>query len=284
MDENHMPPGESSQGVGLPVTPQNQHTQAEVGEGSQLLPINLVDDSVPTPGQSQAPPIRRGRGRPRGSKNKKTLAAENATRQPQRRFPSPAPALGDERDSHQSWMGDAYVPSNYGDSPNRAIDTSQLGRENDLASPDPYESQAVTEFIKSYRNSVHLAREKNRQSATISRERIREEEQYELAKLIDSHTWSQAQEDELDASWESGLVKAAILRLPDRGTYLSSVFEISFHLCNMDPLSLLSMYHDFEFDNSGSDSFMHGRQMKRDPLWTPHFCNNLKRIMTNPLF
>ncbi|PNP77958.1 hypothetical protein FNYG_08684 [Fusarium nygamai] len=181
-------------------------------------------------------------------------------------------------------MGDEYVPSNYGDSPSRAIDTSQLGRENDLASPDPYESQAVADFIKSYRNSVHLAREKSRQSATTSRERIREEEQYELAKLIDSHTWSQVQEDELGASWESGLVKAAIQGLPDRGAYLSSVFETSFHLCHMDPLSLLSLYHDFEFDNSGSDSFMHAGQMKRNPLWTFHFCDKLKRIMTHPLF
>ncbi|KAF5578839.1 hypothetical protein FPANT_9849 [Fusarium pseudoanthophilum] len=253
MDENHPPPVESSQSVGLPVTPQNQYTEAEVGNGSQLLPIDLVNDSIPTtPDQAQAPPVRRGRGRPRGSKNKKTLAAENALRQPQRRFPSPAPApaLGDERDNHQSWMGDEYIPSDYGGSPYRAIDTTQLGRENDLALPDPCESQAVADFIKSYRNSVHLAREKNRQPATISRERIREEEQYELAKLIDSHTWSQAQEDELSASWESGLVKAAIQGLPDRGAYLSSVFEISFHLCNMEPLSLLSMYHDFEFDNS----------------------------------
>ncbi|KAF5533385.1 hypothetical protein FNAPI_12696 [Fusarium napiforme] len=259
MNENQPPPGESSQDAGLPVTPKSQHTQAEVGDGSQLLPIDLVNDSVSSPNQAQAPPIRRGRGRPRGSKNKKTLATESAPRQPQRRFPSPAPApaLGDERDCHQSWMGDAYAPSNYGDSPNRGIDTSQLGRENDLASPDPYESQALADFLKSYRNSVHLAREKNRQSATISRERMREEEQYKLAKLIDSHTWSQAQEDELDASWESGLVKAAILRLPDRGTCLSSVFETSFHLCNMDPLSLLSLYHNFEFDNSGSESFLH---------------------------
>ncbi|KAF5987441.1 hypothetical protein FCOIX_941 [Fusarium coicis] len=268
MDESYPPPGESSQGMELPVTPQNQHSNAEVGDGSQLLPIDLVNDSVSTPNQAQAPPQRRGRGRPRGSKNKKTLAAENAPRQSQRRFPSPAPALGNERDNHQSWMGYEYIPGDYGGSPYRAIDRSQLGRENDLASPGPYESQVVADFIKSYRNSVHLAREGNRQSATISRERIREEEQYEFAKLIDSHTWSQAQEDELDVSWESGLVKAAILRLPDCGTYLSSVFEISFHLCNIDPLSLLSMYHDFEFDNSGSDSFMHGGRMKRNPLWT----------------
>ncbi|KAF5622804.1 uncharacterized protein FTJAE_10783 [Fusarium tjaetaba] len=246
MDESHPPPGESSLGVGLPVTPQSQHTQAEVGDGSQLLPIDLVNDSASTPSQAQVPPIRRGRGRPRGSKNKKTLAAENAPRLPQRRYPSPALALGDERDNHQSWMGDEYIPSDHGGSPYRAIDRPQLGHGNDLASPDPYESQAVADFIKSYRNSVHLATERNRQSATISRERMREEEQYELAKLIDSHTWSQAQEDELDASWESGLVKAAILRLPDRGTCLSSVFETSFHLCNMDPLSLLSLYHNFE--------------------------------------
>ncbi|KAF5723749.1 hypothetical protein FMUND_1485 [Fusarium mundagurra] len=250
MDENHPPPGESSQGMGLPVTPQNQHTEAEVGDGSQLFPINLVNDSVPTPDQSQAPPVRRGRGRPRGSKNKKTLAAENASRQMQTRFPSPQLALGDERDSHQSWMSDAYVPSNYGGSPYRAIDTSQLGSEDASVSPDKYESQAVAEIIKSYRNSVHFAREKNRQSVAISRERMKEEEQYEFAKLIDSRTWSQAQEDELDASWQSGLVKAAIQRLPDRGDYLSSVFEISFHLCNKDPLSLLSMYHYFEFDDS----------------------------------
>ncbi|KAG9500855.1 hypothetical protein J7337_006536 [Fusarium musae] len=268
MDESHSPPGERSQDARLPVTPQNQHSNAEVGDGSQLLPINLENDSVSTPNQAQAPPIRRGRGRPRGSKNKKTLAAENALRQPQRRFPSPAAALGDERDNRQSWMGDEYIPSDYGGSPYRAIDRSQLGRENDLAAPEPYESRAVADFIESYRSSVHLAREKNRQSATVSRERIREEELYELAKLIDSHTWSQAQEDELVVSWESGLVNAAIIRLPDRGTYLSSVFEISFHLCNMDPLSLISMYHEFEFDNSGSDSFMHGGRMKRNPLWT----------------
>ncbi|KAF5536540.1 hypothetical protein FMEXI_10275 [Fusarium mexicanum] len=284
MDESHPPPGESSQGVELPVTPQNQHVKAEVGDGSQSLPINLVNDSVPTPNRPHEPPIRRGRGRPRGSKNKKTIAAENAARRPQTRFPSPPQALGDEKDSHQSWMGDEYIPSNYGDSPYRATNTSQLGSEGALIPTDTHESQAVAEFIKSYRNSVHLIRENNRQFIPISRERMKEEDQYELAKLIDSHTWSQAQENELDASWESGLVKAAIQRLPDRGTYLSSVFETSFHLCNMDPLSLLSMYHDFEFDNSGNDSFMHGGQMKRSPLWTSHFCDKLKRIMTHPLF
>ncbi|KAF5683364.1 hypothetical protein FCIRC_4472 [Fusarium circinatum] len=250
MDESHPPLGESPQGVGLPVTPQSQRAKAEVGDGSQSLPINLVNDSVPTHNRPQEPPIRRGRGRPRGSKNKKTIAAENAARRPQTRFPSPPQALGDEKDSHQSWMGDEYVPSNYGDSPYRPTNTSQIGSEDALISPDTHESQAVAEFIKSYRNSVNLTREKNRQSVPISRERMKEEDQYELAKLIDSHTWNQAQENELDASWESGLVKAAIQRLPDRGTYLSSVFETSVHLCNMDPLSLLSMYHDFEFDNS----------------------------------
>ncbi|KAL7766648.1 hypothetical protein ACKLNR_004564 [Fusarium oxysporum f. sp. zingiberi] len=159
-----------------------------------------------------------------------------------------------------------------------------LGSEDALLSPDKYENQAVAEFIKDYRNSVHLTREKDRKSVSISKERTKEEEQYELAKFIDSHTWSQDQEDELGASWDDGVIKAAIQRLPDRGTHLSSVFNISFHLCNMDPLSLLSMYHDFEFDNSGSDSFMHVGQMKRNPLWTLHFCDKLKRIMTHPLF
>ncbi|KAF5632118.1 hypothetical protein F25303_9522 [Fusarium sp. NRRL 25303] len=269
MDENHLPPGESSPGVGLPATPQNQHAEAEFVHGSQSLPINLVDDNIPTPNQAKEPP---------------TIAAENAARQPQTRFPSPPQALGDERDSHQSWMGDEYIPSNYGDSPCRAIDTSQLGNGDALVPPDTYESQDIAEFIKSYRNSVNSARDKNKQSVAISVERMKEEEQYELAKLVDSHTWSQAQEDELDASWESGLVKAAIRRLPDRGAYLSSVFEISYRLCNMDPLSLLFMYHNFEFGNSSSDSFMHDGQMKRNPLWTFHFCDKLKRIMTHPLW
>ncbi|KAL5603126.1 hypothetical protein FOBRF1_010659 [Fusarium oxysporum] len=154
-------------------------------------------------------------------------------------------------------MGDGYIPSNYGDSPYRAIDTSQLGSEDALLSPDTYENQAVAEFIKDYRNSVHLTREKDRKSVCISKERTKEEEQYELAKFIDSHTWSQDQEDELGASWDDSVIKAAIQRFPDRGTHLSSIFKISFHLYNIDPLSLLSMYHDFEFDNSGSDSFMH---------------------------
>ncbi|KAF5557962.1 hypothetical protein FPHYL_7557 [Fusarium phyllophilum] len=284
MDESHPPPGECSQSVGLPVTPQNQHTEAEVGDGSQPLPTNIVSDIVPTHDQGQAPPIRRGRGRPRGSKNKRTIATENAARQSQTRFPSPPPALSDERDSHQSWMGDEYIPSNDSGSPTRAIDTSRLNNEDGLVSADKYETQAVAEFIKIYRDSVHFTREKNRQSVTISRERIKEEERYKLAKLIDSHAWSQAQDEKLDGSWESGLVKAAVQRLPDCGAYLSSVFEISFHLCNMDPLSLLSMYHDFEFDNSGSDSFKHGGQMKRNPLWTSHFCDKLKRIMTHPLW
>ncbi|KAI1041879.1 hypothetical protein LB505_007669 [Fusarium chuoi] len=283
MDENHPPLGEISQGVEIFATPQNQHAKAEFGDGSQSLPINLVDGGV-SPNQAQAPPIRRGRGRPRGSKNKKTIAAENAARQPQTRFPSPPQALGDERDSHQSWMGDEYIPSNHGGSPCRAIDTSQLSNGEVLVPPDPYESHAIAELIKSYRNSANLMREKNRQSDTISKERMKEEEQYELAKLIDSHTWNQAQEDELDVSWESGLVKAAVERLTDRGAYLSSIFEISYRLCNMDPLSLLSIYHNLEFDNSGSDSFMHAGQMKRNPLWTPHFCDKLKRIMTHPLF
>ncbi|KAF4503107.1 hypothetical protein FAGAP_662 [Fusarium agapanthi] len=280
MDESHPLLGESSQGVELPVTPQNQHAKAEVGDGSQSLPINLVNDSVPTPNRPPEPPIRRGRGRPRGSKNKKTIAAENAARRPQTRFPSPPRALGDEKDSHQSWMGDEYIPSNYGDSPYRAADISQLDSEDAPISPDKYDSQAVAEIIKCYRNSVHLTREKNRQCITISRERMKEEEQYELAKLIDSHTWSQAQEDELGASWESDLVKAAIQRLPDRGTYLSSVFGISFHLCNIDPLSLLSMYHDFEFDNSDNGE---GFSTEEARILNQFSCGNLDQFSVSPV-
>ncbi|EXK46044.1 hypothetical protein FOXG_07566 [Fusarium oxysporum f. sp. lycopersici 4287] len=265
MDENHPPSVTGSQGAAVAVTPQNLDTGTEIGEGSQSLSVRLVNDTTSTP--DQVLPVRRGRGRPRGSKNKKTIAAENAARVSRTRFPSPVQPLDDGNDSHQSWMGDAYIPSNYGDSPYRTIDTSQLGSEDALLSPDKYENQAVAEFIKDYRNSVHSTREKDRESVSISKERTKEEEQYELAKFIDSHTWSQNQEDELGASWDNGVIKAAIQRLPDRGTHLSSVFKISFHLCNMDPLSLLSTYHDFEFDNSGSDSFMHAGQMKRNPLW-----------------
>ncbi|KAM0078098.1 hypothetical protein ACKRZS_009622 [Fusarium odoratissimum] len=270
MDEDHPPSVTGSQGAAVAVTPQNLHTGTEIGEGSQSLSGSLVNDTTSTPDQALP--------------NKKTIAAENAARVSRTRFPSPVQPLDDGNDSHQSWMGDGYIPSNYGDSPYRAIDTSQLGSEDALLSPDKYENQAVAEFIKDYRNSVHLTREKDRKSVSISKERTKEEEQYELAKFIDSHTWSQDQEDELGASWDDGVIKAAIQRLPDRGTHLSSIFKISFHLCNIDPLSLLSMYHDFKFDNSGSDSFMHAGQMKRNPLWTLHFCDKLKRIMTHPLF
>lgn len=49
MGENHPPPGESSQGVEILATPQKQHAEAEFGDGSQSLPIDLVDDSVPSP-------------------------------------------------------------------------------------------------------------------------------------------------------------------------------------------------------------------------------------------
>ncbi|KAF5632789.1 hypothetical protein F52700_6327 [Fusarium sp. NRRL 52700] len=191
MNGNHPPPDERLQGVELPVTPQHQRVEAEVGDGSLSFPINLVNDIFPTPAQALAPSMRRGRGRPRGSKIKKTIATENAFRRPQTRFPSPPQAVGDERDSHQSWMGDEYIPSNYGDSPYRAADTPQLGSEDTLISPDTCESQAAAEFTKSYRKSLHLTREKNRQSVTISKERMKEEEQYALAKLIDSRTWSQ---------------------------------------------------------------------------------------------
>ncbi|KAF4956301.1 hypothetical protein FGADI_3878 [Fusarium gaditjirri] len=250
MDEDHPPSGEISQGVGLPIPPQNQQAEAKIGEDSHSIPVSLGNDTISTP--DQAPPVRRGRGRPRGSKNKKTIAAENATRVSRARFPSPVQTLDGGNDSHQSWMGDEYVPSNYGDCPCRATSTSRFSNENSLLSPDKYENHAVAEFIKDYRNSVHLTRENNRKSVPTSNERMKEEEQYELARLIDSHIWSQDQEDELGASWDNGLIKAAIQRLPDHGTYLSSVFKISLHLCNMDPLSLLSMYHDFEFDNSGS--------------------------------
>ncbi|KAJ9426212.1 hypothetical protein QL093DRAFT_2572676 [Fusarium oxysporum] len=214
MDENHPPSVTGSQGAAVAVTPQNLDTGTEIGEGSQSLSVRLVNDTTSTP--DQVLPVRRGRGRPRGSKNKKTIAAENAARVSRTRFPSPVQPLDDGNDSHQSWMGDAYIPSNYGDSPYRTIDTSQLGSEDALLSPDKYENQAVAEFIKDYRNSVHSTREKDRESVSISKERTKEEEQYELAKFIDSHTWSQNQEDELGASWDNGVIKAAIQRLPDR--------------------------------------------------------------------
>ncbi|TXC07485.1 hypothetical protein FocTR4_00002559 [Fusarium oxysporum f. sp. cubense] len=200
MDEDHPPSVTGSQGAAVAVTPQNLHTGTEIGEGSQSLSGSLVNDTTSTPDQALP----------------KTIAAENAARVSRTRFPSPVQPLDDGNDSHQSWMGDGYIPSNYGDSPYRAIDTSQLGSEDALLSPDKYENQAVAEFIKDYRNSVHLTREKDRKSVSISKERTKEEEQYELAKFIDSHTWSQDQEDELGASWDDGVIKAAIQRLPDR--------------------------------------------------------------------
>ncbi|KAL9573577.1 hypothetical protein ACKAV7_002121 [Fusarium commune] len=206
MDEDHPPSVTDLQGAAVPVTPKNLHTEAKIGEGSQSLPVSLVNDTISTP--HQALPVRRGRVRPRGSKNKKTIAAGNAARVSRARFPSPVQVLDDANDSHQSCMGDEYIPSKYGDYPYRTISTSQLGSEDALLSPDKYENQAVAELIKDYRNSVHLTRDKNSKSVPISKERMKEEEQYELVKLIDSRAWSRAQEDELGASWENGLIKA----------------------------------------------------------------------------
>lgn len=96
--------------------------------------------------------------------------------------------------------------------------------------------------------------------------------------------WNQAREEQLNASWESSLEKAALERPSASVPNLLGAWKLSLQLFGIDPLSLVSMYRNMEFDNSASDCFEYRGEMKRNPLWTEHFRSKLKRIMVHPFF
>ncbi|KAL4722948.1 hypothetical protein ACLX1H_010188 [Fusarium chlamydosporum] len=96
--------------------------------------------------------------------------------------------------------------------------------------------------------------------------------------------WNQAREEQLNASWESSLEKAALDRPSASVPNLLGAWKLSLQLFGIDPLSFVSMYRNMEFDNSASDCFEYRGEMKRNPLWTEHFCSKLKRIMVHPFF
>ncbi|KAF4340228.1 hypothetical protein FBEOM_5925 [Fusarium beomiforme] len=214
MSENQLPPSSSQRSVRPPVTPRNQLSKTEVGDGSQRRPVSLLE---------LAPIAPRARGRPRGSKNRSKIS-KTTYRTPQTRLPDQEQALGDCNDSHRSRMDDDYIPDDDEDIPSQAAEHSQLGDKQVLVPHNSRESRAFAELHQTYCYSVHQLRQQNGQSIPVTKEAMEEREQADLLRLMEEKVWSQTKEDELSASWENGLIKAAIKRSPRGGSDLSATF------------------------------------------------------------
>ncbi|KAJ4136440.1 hypothetical protein NW768_004053 [Fusarium equiseti] len=91
-------------------------------------------------------------------------------------------------------------------------------------------------------------------------------------------------EEDLDRAWECSVEKAAILHYPSRANTFLSLWRLSLRLFGVDPLTLVSLYQNVEFNNRASDPFEHLGEMKQNPLWTIDFCRRLELIMVHPLF
>ncbi|CAG7557958.1 unnamed protein product [Fusarium equiseti] len=239
------------------------------GHASQVPPSQTVGvDAAARPQrlENEASSMKR-RGRPRGSRNKpKNIAPQNEGLQLQNRAVLVPQHRSDASDD------DAQI--------DKAIQES--GSEyDDYAS----EANSIDLHKKAFRNGVQKMARGMKDLGPVTRQTF--ECHHPLSPSGGAGVTdilNQTNEEDLDRAWECSVDKAAILHYPSRAETFLSVWRLSLRLFGVDPLTLVSLYQDVEFDNSASDEFEHLGEFKRNPLWTIDFCKRLERIMVHPLF
>jgi hypothetical protein len=253
-------------------------------------PTMIIDDDDETRAENVSA-VRKRRGRPPGSKNKSSRFAQPASRRLQTRISTRSHVLDDHRDIDVvDLMDDDYVPRSQVMSPGNTLDISQLSPKEAeqygvWVPSDRFERQACPELSRAYRKGVCLYTQLNETMGPFTKKQAESNACSDTSHPgYPTEAGDPVREEALSASWDNSLTKAAIERSSTNASELSAVWKVSFHRFGLDPLSLLSMDHDIEFENENNETFLHQGEMKRNPLWTHSFCEKFKRIMTHPMF
>ncbi|KAH7191905.1 uncharacterized protein B0J16DRAFT_393992 [Fusarium flagelliforme] len=234
---------------------------------SQAPPANRVDDVSQSQQLSIEAGTKKKRGRPAGSKNKsKNIAPHPEGIQLRNRsLPVPHYTICESEDETHDDQAVQENGSEY----------------DDFAS----EANSLDFHRKAFREGVQKMGRRIDDRGPVTKETFLS--QHPLSPSSGSEgtaILNQTNADDLDRAWECSVDKAAILLYPSRADTFISVWRLSLRLFGVDPLTLVSLYQDVEFDNSASDSFEHLGVFKQNPLWTIAFCKRLERIMVHPLF
>ncbi|KAM0345578.1 hypothetical protein ACHAPU_006231 [Fusarium lateritium] len=253
------------------------------------LVIIISDDDVME--NEETPVVRKRRGRPPGSKNKISKPDKLASSQSYPRMSTHLPTSDDEGIINMDGvMHQNYIPQPQNDSASNSLNKPEFSLQEvqdygGWVPADKFERQACPDLRRAFRQGVRLLAQRNEILEPVTQSPVE-------SALNSSHpgrwigNWDLTKENELSAAWDNSLTKKAIENSPSGASEISAVWKLSFNVFGMDPLSLLSMYHDLEFDNSGNGNggFLHQGEIRGNPLWTLHFCHKLKRIMTHPMF
>ncbi|KAM0561569.1 hypothetical protein ACHAPJ_002737 [Fusarium lateritium] len=284
------------QGPGRPrKIPRNEETAGDAGsEGSEYRLDERAEAAVGQGNGARSggvPGQKRGRGRPPGSKNKSGIAGRPNNNQRQTRVTTRARSLaGNEDEEHMLGQEneEADDEAMEGDElASRPRDNSRAdGFEiSEWAPRNVTEREAFRALNEAYHRGVNAARERYKKLPPMTKEKF---EARGMPGCTDpprfGDCWTPEGEEELKASWENSLIKFALERLSKVETSISSVWKMSLHRFRLDPMTLLSAYQKFRFDNAGNESFLHNGVMKVNPLWTIPFCQKLKRIFAHPLW
>lgn len=254
-------------------------------------PTMIIDEDDDEMRAQDVSAVRKRRGRPPGSRNKSSRFAQPASRRPQTRTSTQSHELDDHRDTDiADLMDDDYVPRSLDTPTGNVLDISQLSPQEAeqygaWVPSDRFERQACPELSRAYRKGVCLYTQLNETMGPFTKNQA----ESKVCSTTSHHGYpteatDPAQEQALSVAWDSSLTRAAIERSSTHASEISAVWKVSFHRFGLDPLSLLSMYHDIEFENENNESFLHQGEMKRNPLWTHNFCEKFKRIMAHPIF
>ncbi|KAF5656633.1 hypothetical protein FHETE_10910 [Fusarium heterosporum] len=261
----------------------------EDAKTQEHLVIIISDDDVTE--DDETPVVRKKRWKPSRSKHKITRPETLTSHQSYARMSTHLPTSdgGGVVDMSDMVDGD-FVTQTQNDSAGSGVERPQFTLQEVTeygawVPTNEFERRACPELCRAFRQGVRLLMQRNEILGAVTQSKVE-------STLNSPHSglWmgslDPGKEKELNIAWDSSLTKTAIENSPSGASEISAVWKLSFNLFGLDSLSLLSMYHILEFDNSdnSNESVIHQGEMRGNPLWTFNFCHKLKRIMTHPLF
>ncbi|KAF4452997.1 hypothetical protein F53441_4228 [Fusarium austroafricanum] len=261
----------------------------EFSQDEQVHECIIVRGDSPNPRRTLRP--RRSQGRPLGSRNRRDGDSDDEYIPNGRDDFSDGENSSDGEDSldqgdrsDQEDTSDDDGPSDQATS-SRQLVTKQAQAPGVWDPSSEHEKLVFAELRTAYHNGVNLLKQRHEKRASAAQETVEARERFNSANPDEPPgVYNQDQEEELSLAWEKSLIKGAIEQASNGGSDTLSVWELSLRLFDTDPLSLLSMYYDMEFDDSADETTQHQGPKNQNRLWTPLFCKKLKRIMTHPFF
>ena len=147
------------------------------------------------------------------------------------------------------------------------------------------EAAVLVELREGYSQRVEYARKRNRARPPVTRKRIDAPASgFYKSGAQDSGLWSEDDEEQLRKTWLERPELTALGLLSNYGSHQTNVFKVSFELFKIDPLSLLSLFRQCEYDSSEMGAVMHRGSRVANPIWSHSFCDKLLLIMVHPIF